>query len=193
MHGRALLLAQCEAIPPFHLMPRASLEARCNAVLRGLVGSLLPLFVNQLASDYQRWAGDAAYRAHRLLLPCRPPISSVMHASTPPRPPPPPPPPRAGYGFAEAFARAGAVVYATARKPERMKGLEAQGCRLLQLDVTEDASVDNTVLQICQECGRIDVLVGGQGSRLLAPGSTAPPACCLEPQQQQCHLGGHTQ
>jgi hypothetical protein len=63
--GEAQVDVWCEVIPPFHLMPRASLEASCNAVLRGLVGSLLPLFVNQLASDYQRWAGDAAYRAHR--------------------------------------------------------------------------------------------------------------------------------
>jgi hypothetical protein len=54
-----------QVIPPFHLMPRDALEATCSAALTGLVKSLLPVFMRQLAADYQRWAGDAAYRAAR--------------------------------------------------------------------------------------------------------------------------------
>lgn len=54
-----------EVVSPFHLLPRDVLVATCNSVLRGLVASLLPLFVRQLAEDYQRWAADPAYRAER--------------------------------------------------------------------------------------------------------------------------------
>lgn len=54
-----------EVVQPFHLLPREVLVATCNGVLRGLMGSLLPLFVRMLAQDYQRWAVDAAYRAER--------------------------------------------------------------------------------------------------------------------------------
>ncbi|GLI68056.1 hypothetical protein VaNZ11_012382 [Volvox africanus] len=54
-----------EVVPPFHLLPRDVLVTTCNGVLRGLVSSLLPLFVRMLAQDYQRWAKDPAYRAER--------------------------------------------------------------------------------------------------------------------------------
>lgn len=37
----------------------------CNSVLSGLVNSLLPLFVRQLASDYEKWSNDVQYRAVR--------------------------------------------------------------------------------------------------------------------------------
>ncbi|KXZ55593.1 hypothetical protein GPECTOR_2g1143 [Gonium pectorale] len=54
-----------EVVPPFHLLPREVLVGSCNGVLRGLVGSLLPVFVRMLAQDYQRWAVDPAYREER--------------------------------------------------------------------------------------------------------------------------------
>ncbi|GIL79803.1 hypothetical protein Vretimale_12422 [Volvox reticuliferus] len=54
-----------EVVPPFHLLPRDVLVATCNGVLRGLMSSLLPLFVRMLAQDYQRWAKDPEYRAER--------------------------------------------------------------------------------------------------------------------------------
>eukprot|EP00775_Hariotina_reticulata_P004128 gene4128-4374_t len=41
------------------------LESSCNSVLTGLVNSLLPWFMRQLAADYQKWAADAGYRAAR--------------------------------------------------------------------------------------------------------------------------------
>jgi hypothetical protein len=41
------------------------MESTCNAVMRGLVSSLLPLFMRQLAADYGKWATDEAYRAER--------------------------------------------------------------------------------------------------------------------------------
>ena len=55
----------CEVISPFHLMPRNVLESTCNTVMSGMVNTLLPVFLRQLAADYQKWATDAAYRAQR--------------------------------------------------------------------------------------------------------------------------------
>lgn len=42
-----------QVIPPFNLMPREALEHSCNAVIGGLVRSLLPVFMRQLAADYK--------------------------------------------------------------------------------------------------------------------------------------------
>ena len=54
-----------EVIPPFNLMPRDVLIATCNTVMRGLMNSLLPMFVRQLGEDYQKWATDKVYREQR--------------------------------------------------------------------------------------------------------------------------------
>jgi hypothetical protein len=63
--GDATLDVWSETLPPFNLMPRQMLESSVSAVMRGLVGSLLPLFMRQLAADYARWAVDEQYRAER--------------------------------------------------------------------------------------------------------------------------------
>ncbi len=63
--GDAKLDVWSETLPPFNLMPRSMMESTCNAVMRGLVSSLLPLFMRQLAADYGKWATDEAYRAER--------------------------------------------------------------------------------------------------------------------------------
>ena len=55
----------CEVVPPFGVLPRPVLEGACNAVMRTLLDSLLPMFVEQLAADYAKWAADPAYRAMR--------------------------------------------------------------------------------------------------------------------------------
>lgn len=34
-------------------------------MMRGLVNTLLPLFVRKLAEDYGRWAADSSYRLSR--------------------------------------------------------------------------------------------------------------------------------
>lgn len=58
-------LPPLQVVPPFQLLPREVLVGTCNGVLRGLVSSLLPLFMRQLSADYERWAQDPAYRAER--------------------------------------------------------------------------------------------------------------------------------
>jgi len=54
-----------EIIPPFHVLPRSVMQGTCNGVLRGLIRSLLPLFMRKLGQDYDRWATDASYRRAR--------------------------------------------------------------------------------------------------------------------------------
>ncbi len=55
----------CEVIPPFNMMPREVLQGSCNVVMKALVSSLLPMFVDKLGKDYQKWATDGGYRATR--------------------------------------------------------------------------------------------------------------------------------
>lgn len=53
-----------------------------------------------------------------------------------------------GAGLAITFHDAGLKVYATARNPAKMKGLEAIGTELLTLDVLDDASIAKIASQI---------------------------------------------
>jgi hypothetical protein len=65
IHANLELEVLTEVIPPFHLLPRSVLEGTCNAVLRGLMKTLLPRFLQKLATDYTKWATDAEYRFGR--------------------------------------------------------------------------------------------------------------------------------
>ena len=70
-------------------------------------------------------------------------------------------------GIGEATAlrleEAGFVVYAAARRTERMAALENAGVRTIALDVTDEASVAQAVETILAAEGRIDVLVNNAG------------------------------
>jgi short-subunit dehydrogenase len=70
-----------------------------------------------------------------------------------------------GIGAAAALrlAELGFVVYAGARRVERMSELAAAGIRVVSLDVTDDASMSSVVDGILQEQGRVDVLVNNAG------------------------------
>lgn len=70
-----------------------------------------------------------------------------------------------GIGAATALElkKLGFVVYAGARRVERMAPLRAEGVRTLALDVTDDASVTDAVETIERETGRLDVLVNNAG------------------------------
>jgi hypothetical protein len=63
--GIVFLEVMTHVIPPFNLIPRPVLEGTVNAILRGLIRTMLPFFLHRLAADYQRWATDAEYRAFR--------------------------------------------------------------------------------------------------------------------------------
>lgn len=74
-----------------------------------------------------------------------------------------------GYSAALAFARAGDVVYATARDPSKAAPLLAAATaerlplRVLPLDVTRPATFAPTVERVVREAGTLDVLVNNAG------------------------------
>lgn len=68
-----------------------------------------------------------------------------------------------GAATAERLRAHGFVVYAGARRVDRMSGLAAAGIDVVSLDVTDDASMTGVVERILAECGRIDLLVNNAG------------------------------
>lgn len=68
-----------------------------------------------------------------------------------------------GRATAERLARGGWVVYATARRVDSLRDLADAGCRLLPLDVTDEASMVEAVRQVEAAHGAIDALVNNAG------------------------------
>jgi NAD(P)-dependent dehydrogenase (short-subunit alcohol dehydrogenase family) len=70
-----------------------------------------------------------------------------------------------GIGRAAALrlVRGGRTVYATARRPETLAELEAAGCRVLALDVTDEQSMQAAVDTVVEEHGAVGVLVNNAG------------------------------
>lgn len=68
-----------------------------------------------------------------------------------------------GRATAERLAHAGWNVYATARRPETIADLEHAGCKLLQLDVTDENSMTAAVNAVVAAEGAVDVLVNNAG------------------------------
>ena len=71
----------------------------------------------------------------------------------------------AGIGRETALelSKRGFVVYAAARRTEKMQDLAAKGIHSIALDVTNDDSMVNCVSEIIKKEGRIDVLVNNAG------------------------------
>jgi NAD(P)-dependent dehydrogenase (short-subunit alcohol dehydrogenase family) len=68
-----------------------------------------------------------------------------------------------GRATAERLASNGWAVYATARRVEAIADLEARGCRVLRLDVTEEDSMQAAVAAVCDEHGAVGALVNNAG------------------------------
>jgi NAD(P)-dependent dehydrogenase (short-subunit alcohol dehydrogenase family) len=68
-----------------------------------------------------------------------------------------------GRATAEHLAKRAYTVYATARKLDSIRDLEAHGCRLLELDVTDDDSMTAAVKQVEDAEGAVGVLVNNAG------------------------------
>ena len=61
------------------------------------------------------------------------------------------------------LAARGYCVYATARRPETIEALAEHGCRLLRLDVCDEASRQEAVCRVEAEQGAVGVLVNNAG------------------------------
>jgi NAD(P)-dependent dehydrogenase (short-subunit alcohol dehydrogenase family) len=68
-----------------------------------------------------------------------------------------------GHATALALARAGFPVWASARKAGGLGELEAAGCRVIELDVTDERSRIAAVRQVEAEHGAVGVLVNNAG------------------------------
>src|SRR5262245_8195988 len=68
-----------------------------------------------------------------------------------------------GRAAAERRAANGQQVWATARKRESLRDLEAKGCRTLSLDVTDERSMEAAVRAVEAEDGAVGVLVNNAG------------------------------
>src|SRR5215207_8037324 len=73
----------------------------------------------------------------------------------------------ASSGIGEATAvellRRGFTVYGAARRVDRMAALADRGVHVIEMDVTDDASMTSGVERVIREQGRIDVLVNNAG------------------------------
>jgi NAD(P)-dependent dehydrogenase (short-subunit alcohol dehydrogenase family) len=68
-----------------------------------------------------------------------------------------------GHAAALALARAGLPVWASARKADNLAELERAGCRILELDVTDERSRIAAVEQVEAEHGAVGVLINNAG------------------------------
>ena len=74
-----------------------------------------------------------------------------------------------GKETAKELIKDGHIVYCAARSVEKMKDLETMGGKVLKMDVSERATIENGVNHIIQEQGRIDVLWNNAGYGLYGP------------------------
>jgi len=73
-----------------------------------------------------------------------------------------------GHDTAETLTRAGHTVFASMREPqaknrEHAETLRKQGIKVVELDVSSDASVERAVKEVLARASRIDVLINNAG------------------------------
>jgi NAD(P)-dependent dehydrogenase (short-subunit alcohol dehydrogenase family) len=68
-----------------------------------------------------------------------------------------------GRATAERLNSAGHIVYATARRPQDLSGLEAAGCITMALDVTDEESMETAVKRVEDDHGAVGSLINNAG------------------------------
>ena len=68
-----------------------------------------------------------------------------------------------GYTTAKMLAEYGFIVYAGARRLEKMEPLKSYGVNILPLDVTDEESCQNAVKTVIEKEGKIDILINNAG------------------------------
>lgn len=70
-----------------------------------------------------------------------------------------------GIGFEAAvdLKKAGFIVYGAARRMDKLKALRSKGIKIIELDVTDEASMSACVGKIIKKEGRLDILVNNAG------------------------------
>ena len=81
-----------------------------------------------------------------------------------------------GRATAVRLARAGHVVWATARREESIADLAAEGCRTMPLDVTDEASMQAAVRTVVERDGAVGGLVNNAGYSQSGALETLDPA-----------------
>jgi NAD(P)-dependent dehydrogenase (short-subunit alcohol dehydrogenase family) len=79
-----------------------------------------------------------------------------------------------GRATAKRLAQAGWTVYATARRIAAIEDVEADGCRTLALDVTDEASMQAAVRAVEEAEGSVDALVNNAGIQEIGAIETVP-------------------
>lgn len=68
-----------------------------------------------------------------------------------------------GKSTVERLLAQGAIVYAAARRIEQMEDIKAKGAKIVQMDLTDDASITAGVESIIAEAGGVDILINNAG------------------------------
>ena len=79
-----------------------------------------------------------------------------------------------GRSTAKHLAQRGWTVYATARRTASIEDLEADGCKTLALDVTDEASMEAAVRAVEEAEGAVDALVNNAGIQEIGAIETVP-------------------